>query len=189
MLIISCHADTNFTHHELTRERDGYLGHLDNFAGVHAVMRAYFSGRMTGDQTRLALTDHEETTFAGAYELRDQIRPTDLVVVVDVTGIIGDWDFTIEKCADPVTRQFVSQALRGFRYRLFEDSPDPIADSDEVDVYREKCPHTFFLGIPCSGGDYNHEKVFCKETSIQAAADAIVAVCEAYPKFEALQVK
>jgi hypothetical protein len=182
MIVISCHSDTNFKHHELTRERDGYLGYLDNFAGVYAAMRAFFSGRLGGPYVRIALTDHEETDFAGAYELLAQLDPKDLVVVLDVTGIIGDWDFTIEKCSDPAARQFVEKALDGFNYKLFENSPDPIADSDEVDVYKEKCPHTFFLGVPCSGGDYNKEKVFCKESSLQKVSEALIALCAAYPK-------
>src|SRR5260221_11468152 len=107
-----------------------------------------------------------------------------MVDVVDVTGIIGDWDVTNEKCADPQSQAFVKKTLQGFRYRLFENSPDPIAEEDEVDVYREKGPHTFFLGVPCSGGDYNREPVYCKEASIEAVSKAIVALCEAYSTFK-----
>ena len=41
MLVISCHADTGFQAHSLTHRADGIIqGHLDNFAGVQAVMPA-----------------------------------------------------------------------------------------------------------------------------------------------------
>jgi hypothetical protein len=183
MLVFSAHADTNFAVHSLSVRDGGYFGVLDNFAGVYATMRAFFSGGIQGEHTRIVLTDHEETSFQGAIETREQLSPRDVVVVVDVTGIIGDWDFTIEKCADPAAREFVRQALKGFRYSLYENSPDPIADEDEVDVYREKCPRSFFLGLPCSGGDYNREPVLCKKESIEAAARAIVALSKSYPEF------
>jgi hypothetical protein len=183
MLVFSTHADTNFLAHSLRKKDDGYLGFLDNFAGVHATMRAYFSGRIQGNHTRIVLTDHEETTFAGAFELREQLTPTDLVVVVDVTGIVGEWDFTIEKCRNSKVKQFLEKTLQGSNYVLFSDSPDPIAEEDEVNVYSEKCPYTFFLGVPCSGGDYNAEPVFCKEKSIQAVSDAIIAISQNYTNF------
>ncbi len=183
MLVLSTHADTNFLSHRLERREGGYYGYLDNFAGVYATMRAYFSGEIVGDYVRIVLTDEEETTFAGAIKLRKQVSPNDLVIVVDVTGIIGDWDFTIEKCSDPASQAFVRKALSGFRYKLFEDSPDPIASEDEVDVYREKCPHTFFLGLPCEGGDYNVEAVFCRESTIDAVSRAIIALAKAYPSW------
>ena len=54
MLVISCHADTGFPSHRLRRLKGRLVeGHLDNFIGVHAVMQAYFSGRLAdraGDQ-------------------------------------------------------------------------------------------------------------------------------------------
>ncbi len=189
MIVFSCHADTNFRYHSLARKNGGYLGFLDNFAGVYATMRAYFSGQIQGDHVQIALTEHEETTFEGALRVRNTLNSDDLVVVVDVTGIIGDWDFTIEKCNDLIAQTFVTETLSGFRYRLFEDSPDPIAAEDEVDVYREKCPHSFFLGVPCSGGDYNKEAVYCKESSIEAVSQAIIALVAAYPRYKPLQLK
>lgn len=189
MMIISCHADTNFKNHELRKVRGGYHGHLDNFAGVHAVMNAYFSGKLVSAHTRIVLTDHEETTFQGALETREEISASDLVVVVDVTGIIGKWDFTVEKCTHPSTEAFLKKTFSGFKYKLFHNSPDPIADQDEVDVYQEKCPYTFFLGIPCSGGDYNHETVTCTKKSLDAVSNAIIAISRAYPKFREIYVK
>ncbi|MFH1018225.1 MAG: hypothetical protein V1798_08605 [Pseudomonadota bacterium] len=188
MLVFSAHADTNFYVQSLTLKNDGYFGPLDNYVGVFAAMQAFFSGQIQGEHTRIVLTDHEETSYQGALELRDQLSPEDMVVVVDVTGIEGDMDFTIEKCADPVSRRFVQNALSGFHYRLFENSPDPISDSDEVDVYGEKCPHSFFLGIPCLGGDYNRESVFCRKTSVDAAARAMIALSRAYAEFRPLKL-
>ena len=97
MLIFSCHSDTGFSSHALSRRRDGEVyGHLDNFVGVYALMRAYFSGRLNQDYLRIELTYGEEEDFAGAYEVLDTISHDDLVIVVDVTGIETEKDFTIE---------------------------------------------------------------------------------------------
>jgi len=55
--LISCHADTGFATHRLKRIDGGMIhGHLDNFAGVYAVMNAYFSGRMNLPRIRIELT-------------------------------------------------------------------------------------------------------------------------------------
>jgi len=189
MIVFSGHADTNFKHHLLTRKEGELTGYLDNFAGVYALMKAYFSGEFVGEHGRIVLTDHEETTFQGAEELKLELQPTDLVVVVDVTGIIGDWDFTIEKCMNPLVKSYLDETLQGFKYRLFQDSPDPVADSDEVDVYRDKCPYTFFLGVPCSGGDYNQEQVKTTQRSIEEVTRAILALHKNYPNFEKLSLE
>jgi hypothetical protein len=102
MFVISCHADTRFREHQLHRLPDGSLtGHLDNFAGVHAVMLAYFSGHLPQTGVRIELTYGEETGFDGAYEARQKLRSWDGVVVVDVSGTPTSRDFVIEKCADP----------------------------------------------------------------------------------------
>ena len=63
-------------------------------------------------------------------------------------------------------------------------SPDPIAEEDEVDVYVEKCPYTFFLGVPVSGGDYNKEPVFCTEQSIETVKNVIITLSQEYPNFK-----
>jgi hypothetical protein len=72
-LVISCHADTGFPAHRLNRERGACVGHLDNFVGVHAVMNAYFSGRMDAPNLRIELTYGEETGMAGAYEVLETL--------------------------------------------------------------------------------------------------------------------
>lgn len=179
-LVISCHADTGFQSHRLARVEGGYHGHMDNFAGVHAVMNAYFSGRMDAESLRIELTYGEETDMEGAYEVLETLLPDDVVVVVDVTGIPTDRDITIEKCKTPRMRRFVQEALEGMSYALYEGCPDPIADEDESDVYREKLSNVFFLGIPCTGGDYNEGAVFCREESIKAASEAIIRFAEKF---------
>ncbi len=40
-------------------------GHLDNFVGCHAVMQAYFSGKMDSDRIRIELTWGEEIGLLG----------------------------------------------------------------------------------------------------------------------------
>jgi hypothetical protein len=184
MLVISCHADTGFTSHRLRRLPGGVVeGHLDNFAGCHAVMQAYFSGRMDLERVRIELTWGEEAGLLGAKELVGSLDPKDLVVVVDVTGTPTENDFVIEKCADPKARAFLEKALKGMKYELFEGCPDPISDCDETDVYVRNCPHTFFLGLPCTGGDYNAGLVRCRQASLDAVAEAVCRIAEKYRGF------
>ncbi len=173
-VVISCHADTGFPSHRLRRLDGSYVGHLDNFAGVHAVMSAYFSGRMDSPGLRIELTYGEETGMAGAYEVLETLSTEDVVVVVDVTGTLTDRDLVIEKCASREMQSFVTAALEGLSYELHAGCPDPISDSDETDVYAEKLQNVFFLGIPCRGGDYNSIEVSCKESSLSAATEALI---------------
>lgn len=181
MLVISCHADTGFDAHRLRRGADGdYAGHLDNFAGVYAVMRAYFSGRLDRGNVRIELTEGEEIDMAGAFRVRSTLEPEDVVVVVDVTGVETSRAFTVEKCAAPELAAFVHEALDGLDFELFEDSPDPISVEDECDVYAEVQPFTLFLGIPVAGGDYNEGEVVCREESLAAVAEALVRLARAH---------
>ena len=184
MSVISCHADTGYPHHCLERLEGGILrGHLDNFSGVYAVMKAFFSGRLTHDYVRIELTYGEETDMAGAHEVRKTLKKRDLVVVVDVTGTPTTSDFVIEKCRNKAVRTFLEEALAGMAFDLYKDCPDPVADQDETDVYSEKCKKTFFLGVPCTGGDYNAGAVVCQERSLDAIADAICRLADAFPEF------
>jgi hypothetical protein len=153
---------------------------MDNFVGVHAVMNAYFSGKMDLPDIRIELTYGEETDMAGAYGVLKTLSADDVVVVVDVTGTITDRDMVIEKCASPVMQVFVKRALKGMSYELHEDCPDPVANCDESDVYSEKLENVFFLGIPCHGGDYNTVAVTCRNASISAASEAIVRLAREF---------
>ena len=184
MLVISCHADTGFRTHTLKRLRGGILkGHLDNFVGVHAVMKAYFSGRMRPRGVRIELTHGEEKNFRGAKEVRRTLRGHDVVIVVDVTGTPTNKAFVIEKCGHLGLQAFFRKALRKMAFDLYEKCPDPISDEDEVDVYLSKTKFCAFLGIPCFGGDYNAGPVQCREASIEAATEALIRVSKAFPRF------
>lgn len=164
----------------MRRPRGEVEGHLDNFAGVHAVMTAYFSGRLNMPGIRIELTHGEETDMAGAREVCASLDPSDVVLVVDVTAAPAPVDFTIEKCADPDMRRFVRRALKGMRYRLYAGCPDPVAQCDESDVYRSRCRRVCFLGVPCRGGDYNAGVVRCRVRRIEQAAEAICRMAEAF---------
>ena len=184
MLVISCHADTGFNSHALRRLEGGQVeGQLDNFAGVHAVMLAYFSGRLTRGDIRIALTHGEELGCLGAIELLPALGEGDLVAVVDVTGSPTRKDFTVEKCGNARVEAFLRLALGGLSYDLYRGCPDPVSDADETDVYVEKCPFTFFLGLPVEGGDYNAGPVRCRLASIQAVAEAICRIAEQFDRF------
>lgn len=178
-LVISCHADTGFRAHRLRVEGREVVGHLDNFAGVHAVMKAYFSGGLDLDGVRIELTPDEETDMAGARKVLRTLSPGDVVAVVDVTGAPTTADITIEKCADPALQRFVRGALRGLSFELFAGCPDPVADADECDVYQKKLKRVFFLGIPCRGGDYNKGTVRARRRSLDTAARALVRLARA----------
>lgn len=174
MLIISCHADTGFPSHRLAKLPGGVVqGHLDNFVGVHAVMKAFFSGRLDRDRVRIELTHGEESDMSGAVQVARTLSPKDLVLVVDVTATPTEKDFVIEKCSEPRLQRFLRESLKGLRYDLYDFSPDPISDVDETEVYSQRCTHVCFLGLPCWGGDYNLAAVRCRQVSINAVAKAI----------------
>ncbi len=184
MLVISCHSDTGFSHHSLRKLKGGVVeGHLDNFAGVHAVMKAFFSGQLTQPFVRIELTYGEEVDMAGAKQVAKSLRPHDTVIVVDVTGSKTRNDISIEKCPQGKLQEFLRRTLRGMKFDLHEGCPDPISNMDEVEVYRRVCSHSFFLGVPCQGGDYNAGAVRCRLSSIDAIAKAIAKIAKAYPAF------
>ncbi len=177
MLMISAHADTNFSSHALKKLPGGLVeGHLDNFSGVHAVMKAYFSGRMNGGGVRIELTYGEEKGLLGAREVAKTLEPEDIVLVVDVTGTPTGKDFVVEKCRDPELQGFLRKAFAGLSYDLYPDCPDPISQSDEVDVYSKVCRRTCFIGVPVTGGDYNAGAVRCRERSLDSIADALCRI-------------
>ena len=179
MLIVSAHADTNFSSHRLKKLPGGLVeGHLDNFSGVHAVMKAYFSGKMTGENVRIELTYGEEKGLLGAQEVAKMLKPDDVVLVVDVTGTSTEKDFVVEKCRDPGLRELLKKALAGLSYDLYADCPDPVSQSDEVDVYSKVCRKSCFIGVPVTGGDYNAGVVQCRERSLEAIAEAICRLAE-----------
>lgn len=183
-LLFSCHADTGFSSHRMRRTKGGVLvGHMDNFVGVHAVMNAYFSGRMNYPHVRIELTHGEETDMEGAREVLQTLSPGDMVVVVDVTGVPTKCDFTIEKCRSAAMRSFVRTTLKGMSFELFEDCPDPIANEDESDVYSEKLDAVFFLGVPCGDGDYNAGPVSCRESCVEAVTEAIIRLAGAFQEY------
>jgi hypothetical protein len=189
MILFSVHADTNFTRHRLRRlDGDTVEGHLDNYSGVHAAMLAFFSGRLDNDYTRLELTYGEERDMEGARAVRRQLKRTDLCVVVDVTGTPTERDFVIEECAEPDLTAFVRAALDGMNYDLYAHCPDPIAQESETWIYRKKCRLTFFLGVPCTGGDYNAGAVRTRLSQIAAVSQAMGALAEAYGTSELRRV-
>ncbi len=184
-LIFSCHADTGFRSHRLNVDKNGdYYGHLDNFIGVFALMNAYFSGQLDYPDIRIELTYGEETDMEGAYEVMDSLHSYDTVIVIDVTGAETNSDITIEKCSDPGMKTFIIEALRGLSYDLYEGCPDPVADEDESDVYREKVKRVCFLGIPCTGGDYNAGMVTAKRISVETATGAIIRIAQTFSGLE-----
>lgn len=183
MIFISAHADTNYKRVNLRIEGDSYVGYLDNYAGVYTAVKAFFSGEINFDYVRIELTPDEEIDMRGARQVAKEVKKNDLVIVIDVTGTPTDKDFVIEKCQSHIVRKFLVKVLDGFSYDIYADCPDPVANEDEVDVYKHKTKYCFFLGIPCHGGDYNFEDTKCKIRSIEHAAEAVIKICREYDKF------
>jgi len=183
MFIISCHADTGFDVHRCSRIDNTFTGMMDNYSGVYAVMRAFFSGRITQDYVRIELTYGEEDDFEGAYEVLETLRDQDVVIVVDVTGTPTQKDFVIEKCRCTSMHSWLIEALSHHSFDIYTDCPDPVSDSDEVDVYSEKLQRVCFLGVPCRGGDYNENETSVSEGSIDAISNALCDLIECFPEY------
>jgi hypothetical protein len=184
MIIFSAHSDTNFKCVKLKQDGESYTGYLDNYVGVYALVKAYFSGQINYDYVRTELTYGEETDFGGALEVAEEVKKNDLVVVIDVTATPTEKDFVIEKCKDPHVQKFVKESLEGFEYDIYEGCPDPVSNMDEVEVYKKKTDYYFFLGLPCCGGDYNADEVRCKIRSVDEVSKAVIALCRNYKNFD-----
>jgi hypothetical protein len=95
-LIFSAHGDTcfseSFCHPIGTSQGTLYFGHVDNFAGVYALLSSYFSGSPHEKRIQYNITYGEEMTingvdYAGARDVLNTLESDDMVVVIDVTGI------------------------------------------------------------------------------------------------------
>ena len=70
-----------------------YYGQVDNFAGVYAMLNAYFGGAITGKRVSSQITYGEEgeingVDFHGAREVAKTLNRNDFVVVIDVAGVV-----------------------------------------------------------------------------------------------------
>ena len=156
---------------------------MDNFVGVYGVMKAYFSGSITNNHTRIELTYDEEVDMEGAKQVASTISKQDTVIIVDVTATPTSKDLVIEKCKNPAMKDYLTEALRGLSYDLYADCPDPVSCFDETDIYSQVTPYCCFLGVPCEGGDYNEGQVYCRKQSVESVAQAICQLSEYYPEF------
>lgn len=180
MIFISAHSDTNFKKVRLNIDGECYNGYLDNYIGVYAVMKAYFSGEISFEYVRLELTYGEEVDMEGARQVAKDVTSNDLVIVVDVTATPTDKDFVIEKCKSKKVKKFLDDILGDFKYDLYEGCPDPVSNVDEVEVYKHKTKNYFFLGLPCFGGDYNSVEVKCRIKSVDEVSRALIKICKDY---------
>ena len=185
-IVISAHGDTNWQEHHLVKQmglREGqeekeveYYGHMDNFGGVHATMKAYFTGELPQERVRIEITYGEETGMDGAREVAETITPQDVVIVVDVTGTVTTNNIVIEKCSNQKLREFVTSVLQNSKisYEVHSDCPDAIMDIDETNVYSNVTDLYFFLGLPVRGGDYNEGPVYCFAEDIEKLSEALI---------------
>lgn len=98
---------------------DLLFGHMDNFAGVHACMRAHFSGLLGAEHTLIEVTYGEEeddkdgVDFKGAREvLEKKLNARDVVVVLDVTGVHTTSNIVFEKVGThPLLLSLLQSAL------------------------------------------------------------------------------
>lgn len=129
------------------------------------------------------MTYGEETDFEGALEVAEEIEHNDLVIVVDVTATPTKKDFVIEKCESSIVQHFIKDVLKNYEYDLYRGCPDPVSNLDEVEIYKNKTKHYFFLGLPCEGGDYNLEAVRCKIKSVDKVSMALIDICKNYDQY------
>jgi hypothetical protein len=59
-----------------------FYGHMDNFGGVHATMKAYFSGKLPRNGVRIEITYGEEIDMEGAKQISRDVQRSDVVIVV-----------------------------------------------------------------------------------------------------------
>jgi hypothetical protein len=119
----------------------------------------------------------------GAKQVAGTLTEQDTVIIVDVTATPTSKDLVIEKCKNPIMKDYLAEGLNGLSYDLYADCPDPVSCYDETDVYSQVTGYCCFLGIPCEGGDYNEGHVFCRKQSVETLAEAICRLSEHYPKF------
>jgi len=167
----------------------GYLWLLDTSPGVYATMRAPFRRRGIYRQScPVVLTMKKRDALAGAIKLRDQVDPTIFVAVVGLTGDHGDLGFSPLKTVRPGHPRFVRSPLSRISIKLFEDSPDPIASEDEVDVYARNAL-TVLLGSLVTGRFQCGNRFLPRIPRSTPSAAAIVAYSQAYPVYASLQKK
>jgi hypothetical protein len=126
-IVFVAHGDTNFYKGVFCEvQSDGrYFGHMDNFMGVHCLMKAFFSGKLPREGVRVEITYGEEddsydnegkrVDFAGARNVMKTLSTEDLVVVIDVTGTASSKDFLIEKCGPVELQAFTHEALASIK--------------------------------------------------------------------------
>lgn len=94
-IVFSAHGDTCFgesaCRHVAGSNGALFYGQMDNFAGVHAMMQAYFSGKLPAGRVQCQVTHGEEKAtngvyYAGARDVMKSLSPLDFVAVIDVTG-------------------------------------------------------------------------------------------------------
>jgi hypothetical protein len=108
-IVFSAHGDTCFGESSCLHVPDSngglLFGHVDNAAGVFAMMKAYFSGKLPPKNVQCQVTYGEEKTingvhFAGARDVMTSLQPHDFVAVIDVTG----------SCPRPVNQDTIRNA-------------------------------------------------------------------------------
>ena len=142
-IVFSAHGDTCF--HESTclyvpGSGDAlYFGHMDNFAGVFALMSAHFSCMLPKNRVQCRVTHGEESgKFEGAREVMVVLRLQDFVVVIDVTG----------QCPRKVNEVTVTEAPRVIGHVLFEK----VSHNEKILRLIEKLPGQLIAidGVPQS---------------------------------------
>jgi hypothetical protein len=141
-------------------------------------MQAYFSGDLPQDRVRIEITYGEETGMVGAQEVAQTLGPTDVVIVVDVTGTRTTSNVVIEKCKNNRLRLFLQDVMKhtDIPHKIYKGCPDGICTMDETDVYSFVTEYTFFLGLPVRGGNYNAGPVYCFKADIDDLSRSLIVI-------------
>lgn len=191
-----CHGDHNFDVVKCTLDGSTWTAHMDNLLGVYTCLQAYFSGKLPTDCCNIQITYGEEKStvdkhgnmvgFAGAREVMETITEDDLIVVVDVTSLpekYKGFDFSIEKCQNPVLGEFLRETFKeDFKYDIFEYTPDTEAFEDETDAFIEVTKNVFFFGVVVWGGDYNAGPVKSSVETNKKAVEALILLANSFKK-------
>jgi len=162
-IVFSAHGDTCFGESacRLVPRSKGklFFGHMDNFAGVHAMLKAYYSGALPSKRIHCKITHGEEKStngvyFSGARDVMRDLKPQDFVAVIDVTGqcsrVVSEstvvnaslvkGHVVIEKIlSNPITKQLLRK-LKGFHTKHSGVDVEHNADSMKL---LEEAPYTY----------------------------------------------
>uniref|UniRef100_A0A7S2NMZ7 Uncharacterized protein n=1 Tax=Cyanoptyche gloeocystis TaxID=77922 RepID=A0A7S2NMZ7_9EUKA len=158
-------------------------------APVHAVMKAYFSGQMTSETSRVELTyGTQDDIVEGARRVSEEITHKDCVLLLQpcIQDSPSSTTTVLLASSDHVLRLLSNSNIFHLPATNPIKAPYPQsvtlwgeAERAEVQAYLDITQHVCVLGLPVRPGDDKGSFVTCLE-DIQAATDAILKFVTAH---------